>query len=59
MKHLKRLYYMHKIQQANDDIALVKGMHNACNDQLIDNIVYIRSSASLKYYTTMLSVVNY
>ena len=59
MKLLKRKYYEYRIRRAQENIDLAKGIHCATEQQLSDNIVYIRSRATIEYYSKLLSVYQY
>jgi len=59
MKLLKRKYYEYRIRRAQENIDLAKGLHGATEQQLSDNVVYIRNRAALEYYSRLLSVYQY
>lgn len=60
MKKLIRKYYKYRIRKAEENIDLLKGIHNATEEQLKKcSVMYIKNKAVLDYYTTMLSVYQY
>jgi hypothetical protein len=60
MKKITRWYYQVRIEQCQDNIDFLKAMLSPASEaNLNNNIQFIRYSAKLAYYQSMLSVVQY
>jgi hypothetical protein len=60
MKKITRWYYQVRIEQCQDNIDFLKAILSPASvAKLNDNIQFIRYSAKLAYYQSMLSVVQY